>query len=133
MKLNTKIFVRFLIDLALSAAICVFIIFNEKEFSLARRLCDGFFVSGIIFLAVGIISFCSYKGAYNFLTYTFYSIKNVFSKSRKNHNEEPHLNYAEYSAQKNESKKSSPFATLIVGILFTLISIIIYFANIKSF
>lgn len=133
MKLNEKIFVKFLVSLVLSAAVCAFVICSEKEFSLACRLCDGFFVSGIIFLAIGIILFCSYKGAYNFLGYTFYSVKKVFSKSKKNPGEKQHLTYAEYNAKKNESKKTPPYASLICGILFTLISVVIYLFNILSF
>lgn len=137
MKMNIKTLIKFLVCFVIASGISLLIFFYETKFSspenfysASRRLCDGFFISGIVFLALGILIFCANKGGYNFLTYTFYSIKFFFS-NKKNLSENHKKTYFDYSAQKNANKKSPPIASISCGIFFIILSIIVYFAFYK--
>lgn len=140
MKLKIKTLIKFIICLGIASGISLLIFFYEAKFSTSenfystsRRLCDGFFISGIIFLTLGILIFCANKGGYNFLSYTFYSIKFLFSNksSKKNLSENHKKTYFDYCAKKNTNKKSSPIASIFCGIFFIILSVIVYFAFYK--
>lgn len=134
MKKNIKTLIKFIICFFCASGISLLIFFYEAKFSnqenfysVSRRLCDGFFISGILFLTFGILLFCVNNGGFNFLSYVFYSIKH-FLTNKKNLSENSKKSYFDYCTQEKSKRKNSPLAAVLCGIFFIILSLIVYFA-----
>lgn len=86
-------------------------VFGMTEHSdVMRGLCDGFSVSGMILLLVGLIVFCSNGGAYDIMGFAAKKFFSVFRRAENRSRE----TYAEYRERKSAVKhKFAEF--LIVG------------------
>jgi hypothetical protein len=101
---------------------CIIVLINGfiKGFDFLIVYIDGFFIAGISMILVGGLSLLNFFGAYDFWSYTF-------SKRNPNGTKKP---LYEYSIERKEKRNRGnlPFGPyFIVGLLFLIISIILFF------
>lgn len=93
------------------------------DFSLKRRICDGFFVSGALILSFGGLVAIAEHGGLDAIRYAFYRLKERFIHSRLE--ERDNDGYYEY-VKSREAREKAPFAHLLsVGALFIALSLVL--------
>ena len=111
------------ICLILAFLICVLggIFSYNESFRIYGLLCDGFFISGVVCLSVGVLVFVHNNGVFDML---IYGIQRFFSLFKKKPREQKYETFYDYHVARAERPKS-PFAfLLIIGGTFILISLI---------
>lgn len=84
---------------------------------------DGFFISGAIFLFLGILSCLNFLGAFDTFSYSFYYVKNSYSKNKENIDM---YNYKQNKLTKRSKSNISFTPYLIVGLVYLIVSLVFY-------
>ena len=86
-------------------------------------LCDGFFVSAVLFGGVGVLIWISSTGFFDFFSYAFKSLLNMFA-SQKTVDAFP--GYYDYKCEKDAKRAEQPstMSTLIAGVIVLLLSVL---------
>lgn len=128
---NRKIFFIY-IGGGLAAAILV--AWSQGLFSassssdILRSLCDGSFVVAALFLAYGGLRWTYNGGAMDGLGY---SVRSIFRRMRFSYEDQDRGGFAEYRANR-EKKAKSPKILLLSGLVFLVISLVIYGLYLRS-
>lgn len=102
----------------------------EQELYLnCRYLSDGFFVSAVIFVGLGVLLWISTTGFFDIFSYAFKSLLVLFSPLKKA-SEHPH--YYEYKCEKDAKREGKPIThtVLVAGLIvlaLCLISLALYY------
>lgn len=120
----------YLINLAVGLAlgILTFVLNSQESDILIRRLCDSFFVPGVVLLGYGGLVYCRNQGTFDVLTY---GVTNAFhthvpGASIGNAREE---SFTDYQDRKN-AKRRSPRGSLLAGLTFfvpAVITLVLYY------
>ncbi len=120
------IIISMLIGIAISLGLAYYEkkIFLEQGITLSaqRLLCDGFFISSVIFLSIGGLSFIAANGGYDALNYAF--IKFIDRIRTPRIEERDKDSYYEYVTKKHKDRKPRFLHFLVLGFIFLLISLI---------
>ena len=84
---------------------------------------DSFFISGAIFIFVGILSCLNFLGAFDTFSYSFYYVKNSYSKNKENIDM---YNYKQNKLTKRSKSNISFTPYLIVGLFYLIVSLVFY-------
>lgn len=98
-------------------------------FNSAISYCNAFFISGFIIIAISILSTLSYFGAFDTISYSFYSLGRVFTKE-KEMGEKKYKDLVDYVEKKKATRKKFLYSFLpyvYSGLIFMLASIILFF------
>ncbi len=115
---------EWLVCFAVALAICAIVILYEHEtmeWSVARMVCDGCFVSGVILAGFGVLVWVASFGGFNAIGYGVYLLTRIFSPSRARFEER--MSYLEY-CQSREKKDKMPICILVTGVVFLAVSAI---------
>ena len=118
---------KFLVDAALGLAIAVGIWFLEgitqaaSASDVLRIISDGFFVSGMLFLAIGGLSWTFNGGVMDGLGFSF---KTGIARMRSDY-DTARMTFAEYREER-EKKMSSPKPSLLAGALHAGIALVLF-------
>ena len=101
--------------------IVTFLVNSQDSDILIRRVCDSFFVPGVMLLGYGGLVFCRNKGTFDVMTY---GVKSVFhthvpGASIGNAREET---FREYQDRKT-AKRKSPAGSLWAGLTYLVLAI----------
>ena len=114
----------YLVDLVIGLAmgILTFVINSQDSDILIRRLCDSFFVPGVLLLGYGGLVYCRNQGTFDVLTY---GVKSAFhthvpGASIGNAREE---SFNDYQARKT-AKRKSPRGSLLAGLTYLVLAIV---------
>lgn len=120
----------YLINLAVGLAfgILTFVLNSQGSDELLRRICDSFFVPGVLLLGYGGLVFCRNQGTFDVMTY---GVKSVFhihvpGASIGNAREET---FREYQDRKT-AKRKSPAGPLLAGLTYfvpAVITLVLYY------
>lgn len=106
-----------LICAAAALAICAAVVLYERSYadwSLARMICDGFFVAGVVLAGLGALAWVANFGGFTALGYGWYLLVRKLSASRARFEER--LSYLEYVRQRREKRKD-PTCILGTGLI----------------
>lgn len=98
-----------------------------------KILCDAFFVTGVLVMGMGALSWASTKGAFDGLGYSISSLINVHRPSKKRMTWSKAETYEEYVERKHEKDGKKRYMHLLfVGlamIIVAVIFLIVYYAG----
>ncbi len=98
--------------------------YGYTTLNLVRYLCDGFFVTAVLYLCFGALVWISNIGGFNGLKYLTYSLVTLFSP--RNSRFEERKSYYQFLNEKEKSdKKSSNNVLFVTGGLCLMIAIIL--------
>lgn len=108
--------------------VLTFILNSQGSESLLRRICDSFFVPGVMLLGYGGLVFCRNQGTFDVLTY---GVKSVFhthvpGASIGNAREETFRDYQD----RKSAKRKSPRGSLLAGLTFfipAVVTLVLYY------
>ncbi|MBQ8554734.1 MAG: DUF3899 domain-containing protein [Clostridia bacterium] len=91
-----------------------------------RLFSDGFFVSALLFIGIGLLIWVSTTGFFDIFSYGFSSLLVLFTPLKK---PSDHKHYYEYKCEKEAKRKGkgSPLSILFVGIACLLLSTLLVF------
>lgn len=122
---------RTILEYSITTGVCLVLAFiicaisgifsAEGLFRVYEYLCDGFFISGVLALSMGVLAFVHNNGVFDMLIYGF---KRFFSLFKKNPKEQKYATFYDYSVAKAERPKADYAFLLIVGGAFILISLV---------
>ncbi len=87
-----------------------------------KIFCDAFFVSGVVFICLGALVYCSNKGAFLAFRYLIHITLVTHNWSRTKFKDRQ--TYKDYREEKLANPKDVPSYLLHVGLVFTAISVI---------
>lgn len=108
----------------LIASLFALAILISRGFKYLIDYSDAFFISGTIFIFIGLLSLISTFGTFNTFGYSFYSISRSTKKERK------YKDFNDYNDQKGTKHQSNRFAFVpyvSIGGLFAVIGAILSF------
>lgn len=116
---------KYVIQLVIGLAVSVGIYFlrlpqmADGTAGTVMAISDGFVVTGLLYIGFGVLFYASSTGFFDFLGYAFQRGASViFPKFERGID-----NYYEYKVKKQEERKNfSQKSTLLIGLLFVLIS-----------
>lgn len=117
-------YVQWLICSLLALIVCAAVVFYEKgytQWGLARMLCDGCFVAGVLFLGIGILVWVSNFSGFTALGYAWYLLVRKLSPSKARF--ESRLSYVEY-VQAHQQRMKSPLCILVTGLVCMVLSFV---------
>ena len=118
-------------------AFALFVMYNRGIFSapdsktVIRDLSDGFTVSGMVMLCIGMLILVSQKGAFDAISFAFGSLVSMFKKDAVL--SEKYRTYSNYKQQKMDKDRIRTSVLLVPGLILTVLGIIltIVYMNIK--
>ena len=120
-----------ILEYTISTGICALLAFlimviggifaTQEQFRIYALICDGCFISGIIFVCLGLLFFIYNSGFFDIISYGF---MRFFSMFKKNPREVKYETLYDYKVAKAEKPKAHFLYLIIVGGAFILISII---------
>lgn len=119
--------IRFLVDSVIGLVVAVVVWWIEGLFQaetaldVLRILSDGFFVAGMLFLAMGGLKWTTNGGVMDGLGFTF---KTGLARIRSDY-ETAHMSFREYREARQE-KATSPKSSLLAGTLHIAIAAVLY-------
>lgn len=116
--------VEWLVCFVLALAVCIGVILYEKGFAqwgIARMACDGCFVSGILFVGLGVLVWVANFNGFTSLGYAWYLLVRKLSPSRARFEER--LSYVEY-VQSHQKKNKNPVCILVTGLVYIVLSFV---------
>ena len=116
---------KYIIQLVIGIVLSVVIIFlrmpqmEEGTAGVMMAVSDGFAVTGLLYVSLGVLFYASSTGFFDFFGYAFQRGASViFPKFERGIDD-----YYEYKVKKQEErKKFSEKSTLVIGLVFVLIS-----------
>lgn len=92
--------------------------------TVVRYVCDGFFVSAVLLLAAGAMSWASRQGTFDGLGYYFSIWKERFTNHKRDwHKKEDYSEYKERKAEKKKDKKINHY--FIIGGILMVVAVIL--------
>lgn len=120
-----------ILEYSISTGICALLAFlimviggifvYEEQFRIYALICDGCFISGIIFVCLGLLFFVYNNGFFDILAYGF---MRFFAMFKKNPREVKYETFYDYRVAKAERPKADFMYLIIVGVVFIAVSII---------
>ncbi len=110
--MRTLPFVLAAVLLAFAVVLYEGLAFKDAGFSLARRCCDGAFVSAVLFLSLGGLAFVSRWGGFDALSYALISFTDIF---RRPENRRGKGSYFDYVQAKQRGRMQPALRLLAVG------------------
>lgn len=96
---------------------------EQKE--VVRYVCDGFFVSAILFISVGVLTWTSRDGVFDGIGYAFYTWKQRYVNYKKDGKFGE--TYSEYKERVRAKKSKSSFVHFfIIGGVFAVVAAVLY-------
>ena len=96
---------------------------EQKE--VVRYVCDGFFVSAILFICIGTLSWTSRDGVFDGIGYAFYMFKQRYLNVKKDGKFGE--TYSEYKERVREKKSKGSFVHFfIVGGAFVIVASVLF-------
>ena len=131
-KIAITISVALAVELAIILLICGLngvLTTSVGEQEVARYLCDGFFVSGVLFLGVGGLMWTSKLGTFDGIGYTVSRWKDSLFNNRRDWHEKE--KYAEYKKRVAEKKKNKDVDIIIIigGVALVVASMLLLVYN----
>ena len=128
MGFNKKTLISIAVQLLIATVIAVTVAASQglslenAAFINCRFLSDGFFVSAVIFVGLGLLLWVSATGFFDIFGYAMKSLLVLFSPLKKP-GEHPH--YYEYKCEKDAKRQAKPIThtVLIVGVIVLLLSL----------
>ncbi len=132
MRFDKKKLISLLVQLLIASGIAVATAVNQglslqgQMFLNCRYLSDGFFVSTVIFLGLGVLLWVSTTGFFDIFSYGFKSLLVLFSPLKKA-SEHPH--YYEYKCEKDAKREGKPITHTVLwaGLICLALSMITLF------
>lgn len=107
--------------LGLLIFIGVFMLNQDQDFTLTRRLCDGSFVAAVILMGSGGIRFCTSRGGLDMMGYGFKTIVDTFTRAGRL--DGPDEDFYDYVQRKSKERK--PFGHyLVAGSVYLALSVV---------
>jgi hypothetical protein len=116
------------ITAGVALAITALVVWYEiSEYGFSRMnmihfLCDGFFVTAILLLGMGVMVWIAGLGGFNGMKYIFYSVANIFSP--KNNKFEARKSYYDFLKEQEKKEKSDNRHLIVAGCIWILISLL---------
>ena len=135
MRLNKNTLISLLVQLLIASGIALAVAVNQgfslqgQLFLNCRFLSDGFFVSTVIFLGLGLLLWISTTGFFDIFSYGFKSLLVLFTPLKKA-SEHPH--YYEYKCEKDATRSSKHinYTVLWAGLIclgLSLLALLLYY------
>lgn len=117
----------FLISLVVGAllSLVVYLLASGQDTGIVQRLCDSFFVSGVLITGSGGLMFARNEGLFDIFGFSVKSLFGIRLPWQMPQQQE-HENFAEYKARKREKRKS-PAGMLLAGALYLALSVVMLF------
>lgn len=111
--------------IGLAIAIAVVALKWSADGTIIHKLCDGFFVSGVLLFGMGGLKFFRNKGAFDMITYGVASVLYITfpSLNEKRPMEQRNEDFYGYSQRKQEERKSAD-ELLISGAVFLVLAVV---------
>ncbi len=124
---NSKPYIKWIVASVIAVVIAFAVGFGEQslwgvKFPFLRLACDGCFVSGVLFLSFGGLSFISVHGGFDAISYGFYMLKSRFLHPNPEYREQAYYDYV--TAKKKNRKAMSVLYLIIIGAVLIAASII---------
>jgi hypothetical protein len=117
-----KIWVAVALVISILVTIYELIYYKFDVGHIIRAVSDGFFISGFIFVMVGLIIFINRMGGFDLIGYVNYIVERSFSKRKRE--EEKKKSYYDYTIANRDEKHAVSYI-FIIGLVFVMISLII--------
>lgn len=127
MGLNKKTLISISIQLAVAVAIALFVAVSEgmslsaEPYLIFHHLCDGFFISAVLFVGVGGLLWISATGFFDIFGYAFKSIAHLLTPSKY---DEQFPRYYDYKCEQNDKRSGRPLThtVIVVGLIVLALS-----------
>lgn len=123
-----RVYKKNIIAFVIAFVISVCIVLYESMYieadrsGILRMVCDGTFVSGVIFIGFGLMTMISKAGGFNGIAYIGHVLVTKFSPSRKK--QEAKKEYLDFVRERNERDTDTKYI-LFTGVIYFAISIIV--------
>ncbi len=114
----------FLISLSAGAvaSLAVYLLASGQDTGIAQRLCDSFFVSGVLIAGSGGLMFARNEGLFDIFGFSVKSLFGIRLPWQLPQQKEKE-SYAEYKARKRGQRKS-PAGMLLAGVVYLVLSLV---------
>jgi len=127
MGLNKKTLISIGIQLAVAVVIAVMVAvlegltLQQEGYLIFHHLCDGFFISSVIFVGIGGLLWISATGFFDIFGYAFKSIVHLLTPS--NYDAE-FPRYYDYKCEQNDKREGKPLThtVIVVGLIVLALS-----------
>lgn len=126
-----QVLIQYTISFVIAVVICAAVALYELQsygntpVNRIRFLCDGFFVSAVLFMGFGVMLWISQAGGFHAFSYLLYSVRYTFTPVKAHF--EDRKSYYEYKLEK-ESRRSDNklrWRLLLVGTVCLLVSLLL--------
>ena len=93
----------------------------QEAFRIYAAICDGFFITGVLIVAVGLLLFINNCGFFDIISYGFMRFISLF---KRNPRENKYDTFYDYRVAQAEKPKVEFGYMLIIGIFFLLVSVV---------
>lgn len=121
-----------IISIVISILICVGMIALEDSLNakvhlpLIRLICDGTFITAVLYVSVGGLVFISGHGGFDAFNYAFIKLKDAILHPRRVDRSENDT-YFDYVQEKHKKKKTPFLHFFIIGLVYLVIAIVLVF------
>ena len=127
MGFNKKTLISISVQLGVAIALAMFVAVSEGLIQSANasqvfhHLCDGLFVSSILFVGIGGLLWISATGFFDIFGYAFKSIVHLLTPSKY---DEQFPRYYDYKCEQNEKREGKPLThtVIVVGLIVLALS-----------
>lgn len=132
MKEFFKKYVGVIVSVVISLLICTGLIYLENSLNskhplpLLRLICDGTFITAVLFVSIGGLVFIAQHGGFDAFNYAFIKLKDMILHPRKMDRSDNDT-YFDYVQSKKSKKRTPCRHLLIIGLIYLLVSIILVF------
>ena len=127
MGFNKKTLISISVQLGVAIALAMFVAVSEGLMQSANasqvfhHLCDGLFVSSILFVGIGGLLWISATGFFDIFGYAFKSIVHLLTPSKY---DEQFPRYYDYKCEQNEKREGKPLThtVIVVGLIVLALS-----------
>ena len=132
MGFNKKTLISILVQLCI-ASLIAFSVANIQGFAFSgeiwmncRYLSDGFFVSSVLFVGLGLLLWVSATGFFDIFSYAFKSLLVLFTPLKR---PGEYQHYYEYKCEKDAKREGKPIThtVLVVGLIVLALSLLMLF------
>lgn len=121
-----------IISVAVSLLMCTGFIFLENSLNTKvplpaiRLICDGTFVTAVLFVSFGGLTFIAYHGGFDAFNYAFIKLKDMILHPRRMDRSDNDT-YYDYVKSKRDKKKKPYLHLFIIGLIYLVVSVILVF------
>ena len=129
MGFNKKTLISIAVQLAIAVAIAVLVAgsqglsLDQPGYLICHHLCDGFFISAVLFGGIGGLLWISATGFFDIFGYAFKSIVHLLTPSKY---DEQFPRYFDYKCEQNEKREGKPLThtVIVVGLIVLALSVL---------